>query len=129
MKIEIDIPAERIANLMISAMESGDPVTTAARGGWCQEIRRTSRKPFTGTWWYADPKYFEGQFSFKVGEFDEDNDSVSWHRVNRQRVADGLRTMARDFPHLFAQIIEDNTDAPCADIFLQCIVFGEEKYA
>lgn len=38
MHIKLEISAERIANMMISAMESGDPVTTAAKGGWCWGI-------------------------------------------------------------------------------------------
>lgn len=133
MKIEIDIPADRIANMMISAIESGDPVTTAARGGWCSGIKKKSRSPrkkrTASSIWYADPAFYEGPFVIEVMEYDETTDTETRHSVNRGDVAAGLRIMARDFPAQFAQIIEDNTDAPCADIFLQCVVFGEEKYA
>lgn len=130
MKIELEIPSERIANMMVSAMESGDPVTTAARGGWCSAINNKSRKVFKGNWWYADPSYYEGQFVFEIIEVDDETTGhETTHRVNRQRVLDGLRLMAEKFPHLFKHVLEDDTDAPCADIFLQCIIFGEEKYA
>jgi len=129
-KIEIAIPSRRVADLMTTAMESGDPVTTAARGGWCHSItkRRRTRKAHSSPW-YADPRYFEGPFAFDVVEYHEENDTVTYHRINAPRVRDGLHLMAMKFPFQFAQILTDEIDAPCADIFLQCVVFGDEKYA
>jgi hypothetical protein len=129
MQITIDIPAEHIANMMVSAIESGDPVTSAAKGGWCRGIDNVSRKKFTGNWWYADAKYFTGRFAFDVAEYHEEDDTQTHHRINQTRVAAGLKIMAEKFPRQFSQIFKDDTDAPCADIFLQCVVFGEEKYA
>lgn len=130
MKITLNIPSAVMANMMISAMESGDPVTTAARGGWCDSINNKSRKKFTGVWWYADPKYYEGQFSFEVVEVDDEaTGHKTTHVVTAERMARGLAVMAEKFPHFFGYVVSDNTDAPCADAFLQSIVFGKEKYA
>jgi len=36
--VKIDIPNSVIADMFCSAIESGDPVTTASRGGWCAGI-------------------------------------------------------------------------------------------
>ena len=33
------------------------------------------------------------------------------------------------FPHKFGKVLAHDTDAPCADIFLQCTLFADEKYA
>lgn len=129
MKISFDIPAERIANMMISAMESGDPVTTAARGGWCVSIDLIGK--YTGKgWWYADPTIYEAGHRMKIVELDDEaTGHKTVHVIGKPQIIKGLETMAQKFPRAFAQILADDTDAPCADLFLQSVLFGEEKYA
>jgi len=130
MKIEINIPADRIANMMISFIESGDPVTCAQKGGWCVSVGNKSRKTFKGDWWYAAPEYFVGSFKFEVIELDDETTGhETKHMVRRADMVRGLTVMAQKFPHIFKQVLQDNTDAPCADILMQCVLFGEEKYA
>jgi len=129
MKITLEIPTERIANMMISAMESGDPVTTAARGGWCNGINLL-RGGEAHDCWYADPKMYQRQFQLEVIEVDDETTGhETSHKIGPADMRRGLQVMAQKYPHCFGQVMEDNTDAPCADIFLQCILFGEEKYA
>jgi hypothetical protein len=146
MKIELNIPAETIANMMCSAIESGDPVTTAIRGGWCAGIywQTKSAEPPKGNWWIDDPSmYDKSNLQLEIHEV-ADEDTFDWdktdaenvasgalviHEIGRDDMAKGLKIMAEKYPGTFAQVIEDNTDAPCADIFLQCVCFGEEKYA
>lgn len=139
MKIEIEISPERIAQLMCSAIEGGDPVTTARKGGWCTGIY------LRGNWekrmkeldevWYADPKlYKSSEFTVEVVELlDESKEAagknLKKHRCNAESFAKGLATMARKFPHQFGQVMRDDIDAPCADAFLQSMLFGDEKYA
>lgn len=128
MKINLEISSAIIANLMISAIESGDPVTTAARGGWCNGIKSLSAK--RAGLWYAEPSFWEGKFSVQIIEVDDESTGhETIHKVRPKDVKRGLEVMARVFPHRFSQILQDDTDAPCADAFLQSIVFGEEKYA
>lgn len=145
MKISLEISAEQIANMMISAIESGDPVTTASKGGWCWGIYWHTREavPRTDGLWYAKPAFWRGNFKIQIVEvvdenlydrnLDEDGNIASGalkvHTVRRRHFIDGLTVMAKKFPHLFAHILNDDSDAPCADIFLQCTLFGEEKYA
>lgn len=127
MKIELNISSEIIANMMISAFESGDPVTTAARGGWCNGINLPAES--SDALWYAEPTFWRGDFQIEIIEVDDESTGhETKHKVDRARMQAGLVTMARKFPHIFAHILSDDTDAPCADIFLQCICFGEEKY-
>lgn len=133
MKITIEIPSDRIANLMISAIESGDPVTTASRGGWCAGIDLLSclqDLPETEEPWYASEELWAADYRLKVTEVDDESTGhTTDHLVGPADVERGLGVMAKDFPLAFCMILQDDTDAPCADILLQCILFGEEKYA
>jgi hypothetical protein len=148
------VPAEQIASMMVSAIESGDPVTSAMKGGWCWGIYYTDRHavppPTPGRNWYEVEELYESpNFQIEVVEV-ADEDAFRWdktrdidvtrennlksgalksHIVRRADLERGLAVMAKTFPHIFAQVLQDNTDAPCADIFLQSVLFGEEKYA
>jgi hypothetical protein len=164
MQITLNIPADRIANLMCSAIESGDPVTTASKGGWCWGIyyRTRDTEPPKGNWHYDRPDFYDADdFQIEIIEVADEN-AFQWfyddgtpcegmfgagadfdvttdknlasgalksHIVTRDHLHAGLAVMAEKFPHAFAQILQDDTDAPCADAFLQAVVFGEEKYA
>jgi hypothetical protein len=134
MEIKLTIPSAIIANMMISAIESGDPVTR----GWCNGIY------LRGLWekrideleqaWYSVEKIYEGEFTIEIAEILDEGEPLSdqnlkKHLINREDFIKGLGVMAKEFPNQFVQVMEDNTDAPCADIFLQCVLFGEEKYA
>lgn len=147
MKIELEIPAEIIANMMTSAIESGDPVTTGIKGGWCDGIywlnARHQRVTTRGEPWYAEKTIYEGRFLLEIAEIVDEAKfhpnkrqaanikagAVVLHKVDARQFKRGFEIMARTFPDHFAQVMADNTDAPCADIFLQCVLFGEEKYA
>lgn len=127
MKIEIEVPSSTIANMMVSAVESGDPVTSAHKGGWCSGI--ALQKGPTAGLWYANESLYEGAFVLQVFEYHEETDTKTKHAVTPQKMAAGLAVMAKVFPDQFAQVMRDDTDAPCADAFLQSILFGKEKYA
>lgn len=144
MKIEFEIPTSRIVQLMCSAIEGGDPVTTARKGGWCMGIYWHSRKAEPpADIWYAEEKFFGGQFRLQIVEVADENlyepdateaaniksGALKVHTVTEKTFAKGLAVMAEKFPRQFAQIVQDNIDAPCADAFLQSTLFGDEKYA
>ncbi|HEV2570970.1 MAG TPA: hypothetical protein VGU72_04470 [Beijerinckiaceae bacterium] len=129
MIVKIDVSAEKLADLFTSAIEGGDPVTTAARGGWCDGIYWKRRKS-SGDIWYCEPSNFANGFLIDIVEVDDERTGhITTHRIHQGHVATGLKLMAEKFPHQFGQIMQDNIDAPCADIFLQCCLFGAEKYA
>ena len=133
LRVRLDISADRIANLMCSAIESGDPVTTASRGGWCSGIyyRTKDTTPPKGNWYVDRPAFYSSSdFQIEIVEVDDEaTGHETSHIIRRKDLIAGLAKMANKFPSHFAQILEDNTDAPCADVFLQSLCFGEEKYA
>lgn len=146
MQLSVNVPAKVIANMMCSAIESGDPVTTASKGGWCNGIywKTKSARPPAGAWYYDKPEIYESydtrleihevadENKWKPGGGDAENvkrGALKIHTIARQDIERGLSVMAAKFPEWFAMVLQDNTDAPCADVFLQCVLFGDEKYA
>lgn len=134
MDITITIPSDRIANLFSTAIESGDSVTTASRGGWCNGVFWKSRdlpdEKLPKGLWYAEAATYEQDFEFQVIEIDDETTGhETFHRVTRSDVERALRSLAQDLPDIFGQILNDDIDAPCADLFLQWLLFGEERYA
>lgn len=149
MKVELNIPAATIANMMCSAIESGDPVTHARKGGWCAGIYWQAKGADLpeglreGNWYFDHPEIYEKinttleiheviDDGYDPARSDDENVEAGVlmiHQIGRFEMAKGLAVMATKYPRIFKQVIEDDTDAPCADIFLQCTLFGEEKYA
>lgn len=138
MQIKIEIPADRIAQLFASAIEGGDPVTTARKGGWCNGINLTGMsfplgkdEPVPDYWYTLKGLFDTAKPTLEIIEVDDETTGheTKHEAIGMMEVERGLTVMATKFPHLFYQIMEDNIDSPCADIFLQCMIFGEEKYA
>lgn len=137
MQVTIDIPADRVAQLVTSAIEGGDPVTTASKGGWCSGINLTGMSFPLGEvetvptyWWSMKSLFVTAMPTIEIIEVDDETTGhETKHTVVAADVARGLAVMAVKFPHQFAMILEDDTDAPCADAFLQSMLFGEERYA
>lgn len=128
--VPIEITAQQIADLFESAIDGGDPVTTASRGGWCDGIYLMRNGKQTDDFPYFEAKTYERHFVLEIIEIDDETlNHKTAHKVDRSVIITGLQKMARQFPERFGQIVTDNIDAPCADIFLQCVLFGEEKYA
>lgn len=146
MKITLNIPASIITNMMISAIESGDPVTNALKGGWCWGIYYKTMEtdpPAGDRVWYDNDKLWVSNFQIQIVEVADENiydrnmtpaqnitsGAFALHTVKRADFVKGLSVMAAKYPRQFRLVMENDTDAPCADIFLQCVLFGEEKYA
>lgn len=134
MQIHFDIHPDTIAALFSAAIEGGDPVTTAARGGWCAGIFWKSyrhKQPDQGvTPWYEVAKTWEGHFLIEIVEVDDERTGhKTRHKISEAGVRLGLETMAREYPSRFGSVLSGDIDAACADVFLQCMLFGREKYA
>ena len=137
MLITIDVPARRIAELISSAIEGGDPVTTASKGGWCDGIYYRTKDteppepdPEREVWYQRREFYDSPDFQLEIIELDDESTGhTTSHIIHRDEVIAGLMVMAEKFAFAFSRVMQGEIDAPCADIFLQCVVFREEKYA
>src|SRR5262245_51578956 len=123
---ELTVSAEAIENLFVSAIEGGDPVTNARKGGWCWGIYHSTHKhePPPGQQpWYADTKFYSSA-DFHVEIIEVDNEDIfdpdctlaeniasgalKVHAVRRRGIIKGLTVMASKFPKMFSQIHSDN---------------------
>jgi hypothetical protein len=146
--VPTDITYRRIADLFVTAVESGDPVTTASKGGWCYGLywqTKSAEPPDGNTPWYDQPALYERpDFQIEVWEVADENayrrgagdeaniksGALKVHAIRREQIAAGLQKLATSkHAHHFADIVNENDDAATADIFLQFVCFGEERYA
>jgi hypothetical protein len=146
--VTTEIPSRRIADLFVTAIESGDPVTCAARGGWCYGVYWQSKgvdPRISDTVWYDDPATYErDDFQLEIWEVADENayvrgagdkanienGALKVHKIGKEQIAAGLTKLAasKDYGHHYADIINENDDASTADTFLQFVVLGEVVY-
>lgn len=138
MRIEVRIPSERIADFMISALEA--PPAFGARY-WLHDIRLVAPEKTAEEPWYSDPRLYEGEFTVIVQTDDPGAkirkripgmklDGGSYERRLREHdFQRGVETMARKYPSRFGDLLSEyRSDAPCAEEWLQCVVFGEVAF-
>jgi hypothetical protein len=132
----VEITPQQLADIFTTAIESGDPVTCAKRGGWCEGIYLESPgdvpfdPPYSkGLPWYAMPHfYLDPDLRIKVVEVsDETSGATTDHYIGQQEIHDGLAKMAKTMPRDFQSLVGDH-DSADADTFLQMVVFGETVY-
>lgn len=111
---EYEISYQQVADLMDNALEGGS-------NHWLNRVE----PPYENVAAYADSSsYLPGM---KPREFYADDDSVAY-QFNREAITKGLRIMATDHARHFSDILNDNVDADTADVFLQCVLFGDVIY-
>lgn len=137
MKIQIDVPEHRIADIMTSAIE-GNSMTRA----WCAGVyllsmkgRRVSNLPgIRKGLWYNNPKTFEScGFRMEVVEIIDEakqarGDNLRHHAVGRLNLREGIGKMAEHASEHFGDWMNEREDAVTADVFLQMVALGEVRY-
>lgn len=141
MKLTIEVTPRQFADLMITFIESGDPVTN----GWCQGVYVHAAGPNTHTliesnkrhrpWYDMEEVFADPTLKLRVTEINDDGGEEGTadidHFVSFSDIGSGLEKLARakSYSHHLADLLADHGDAATADIVMQFIVFGEEKYA
>jgi hypothetical protein len=133
--IEVDVPARRIADMMVSAIEGNDMVAS-----WCDAINLDETifqgiKGFregTSLWYDTELLFSESyrhNLKFTVTEVvDEATGETKDHIVTGDDVAKGLVVMARSFSRHFGDLMNEEDDNTTSDVFLQCVVFKDVIY-
>jgi hypothetical protein len=117
----IETPNQRIADLMITALEGGSNYwLLAARLDHPEDKTLLSEKP-----WYASPELYDNT-ALKI-VFTEQEDAKE-HLVTSVEIANGTQLMAEQSPGHFADFIAENDDATTAEVWLQYVIFGEIVY-
>lgn len=128
------VPWDRIASLMVSFVESGDPVTR----GWCSSFQFVPPEGEGQPTDSEDPWYAHAEFwarpDWEVAVTEMDGEATVCHKLRRDHFGRALSLLAAydekgSYRWAFDALMADDADAPAADIFMQMACFGEEKYA
>lgn len=116
----LNIPIERIADLVVTAVEGGSTdwlkdLHLKSLGG----VLPPSEPSDTQTWYARVPVYA-----------DPDAEIVAQTKLGiaflkRSEWEKGLLVFASEYTEHFADFLSDNEDATTADVFMQCVIFGE----
>lgn len=128
-KVETEISDDQISALLCTAFEGGSnywytqldhdlpegiPFADFCEGG--------KRQPEGGYWhWSQLIPLVEGCALTLVDQ--EDGET---HRITRKDIEAGLKIFAEKYPQHFTDWINENDDAITGDVFLRCVVFGED---
>ena len=119
--VKVKVPTELIADLMVSAVESG------YLNYWLYDVQHDSGENWESPW-YSDPGYYtDKNLRFTIaylGLDDKRHDEV----VTLESILKGLEVLAEKCPRQFSELVGENGDAVTADCFLQCIIFGDIVY-
>jgi len=115
-----EIAPQRIADLMVSALEGGSNY-------WIDRVSVESpdRKTLNGRPWYSGEDLFDGR-PFSIGFHYEEQTETKF--LTPEMVKDGFELMATKYPSHFADFVNENDDANTADVWLQLCLFGEVVY-
>jgi hypothetical protein len=126
-----EIKEHRIACMLVSAFEGGCNY-------WIDRQEFKSKKPKVlvmhldegsedGQVWetYDWPLCEGGDVSFVA---DDGNGKTVRYHLNLETIAKGLQVMADKFPRHFQNFLDENDDAETADVFVQCLCFGDTVY-
>lgn len=129
MKITIDIPSQKIADLMVTVME-GNYMTKA----WCHGIYLNLSDPMVlSSPWYSNPALYEKSFELEIVEILDESkmlseDNLKRHICGSAAFVNAFRLMVEHSPRAFADFMNDNYDSITADVFIQYVALGEVMY-
>lgn len=122
--LTIEIPDQRIADLLAGAFEGGSNYWYRINNAHA----RHNRLDTTKAEFLSDvPLVVPGNLVIEQDDGSDDYQPCP-HDLNRSTIADGLRFLAKNQPQHFADILSENDDATTADVFLQCVVLRELVY-
>jgi hypothetical protein len=129
MKIELEIPPQRIADLMVTAIEHNH-MTRAWCAGVFLEGAWKAKMSTLASPWYSDPKVYVGDFTIEVHEIPDEGkpEKVKRRRVSRVDFENGFALMAKKYGRHFGDFMSENADNITADVFLQCVALREVVY-
>lgn len=132
MKITIEITSQKIADLMVSCMESSYAAQWVGKvehlAGTLPEGKISWKRPY-----YSDPDLYDNmgfviQFEHDGPNSDEGENDIKTG-LTHCGMKRGLEIMAQKSPYQFGMLLSDDADAITADVFLQCCLLGDIVFA
>ena len=135
MNITVKIPPQRLADMMIGAVEHNHMTRSWCKGIYLLEPVKGDEYPEyddghgKSSIWYGDPKLYDSGFLIEVHEIDDESTGhITKHQVDATKFAEGLAKMAAKSGGHFGDMLNENDDNITQDVFLQYIVLGEVVY-
>ncbi len=151
MKVEMEMPEQRIQDLLTNALEGGSNYWYLIVGyhfpNKCPVCGTITLLPFcegAGTHTFHPVvitieatkedlgiEFTHIELPFKGGfiEFADLEDEKAEHKnLTIEAIKGGVKIMAEKYPRHFGDWIGENDDATTGDVFLQCCLFGEVIY-
>lgn len=110
--LTIEINEETIHNLVTSAIESGHGVRY-----WASVDAGEHERGWRN--------YFTAKFT-EHGGIDAEDAPV--HTLSIAKLLNGLQILSAKYPHHFADIIKEDSDATTGDVLVQCALLGDIIY-
>lgn len=128
LSIPVPVKLENISSMLCTAIE------TSAIMYWCNRVE-IAAKPTKKAYKSSFTDDHDAMFDIPMNggalffyEYDEDDGSITKHRLGMQKIQKGLAIMAVETPHLFSYLLKGEDDSDSADAFLQCCLFGKIIY-
>ena len=129
-KVTLEIPAERVASLLVSAFEGGSnywytikdrKIPHGSPMDWDFRLDKNDVFP------HVDFPMNEGGALIIQDLEDGHPEGQEW-TLDQAALARGLQLMAQKQPRHFSDMLKEDDDAVTADVFLQLCLFGEVVY-
>lgn len=124
MRVSIDIPPERIRDVMTVACES------PAIAYWCDDFKPhgsslKKARAYTGQDpWYYRPDFWSDKFLLRIHDYEDDKVI----RLHQGHLRKALNLMAAKHGQHFGDLLADESDSATADVLIQLMAFGEVRY-
>ncbi len=118
--VPLQVPVGRIKDLLTSAFEGGSNywVEVAERLGEAKDRKQAE---------FLSDAPFVKNGCLRIKD-NLDMDGEKWFLLTPQILVEGLKVMAHKYPKAWTDFLNENDDAETADIFLQCVCFGDVIY-
>jgi hypothetical protein len=124
MKVQIDVPLQRVSDLLCSALEGGS--------NYWYMIEKQTKPPIIGFHCMAGHDFPHIDWPLNVGgslsiaSMEEPDRAIA--TLDLDAAQRGLQLMAEKYPHHWGDFLAENDDATTGDVFLQLALYGEVIY-
>jgi hypothetical protein len=132
LKVEIDIPMERVVNCIVGFCES--PYSPWAQSFLppekCESLIENTREVEKGIWYSTETYWTAGGLASLTYDDPSEPEGTfgASKTIGKPELVAGLTAMAQKAPRHFADLVNENDDAITHDVFMQMVVFGEIIY-
>lgn len=121
--VPFHVTVEQVKDLLGTAIESG------GSNYWVDTLDRDNKTTRSEAQYRQEVPFVKGGYLTLVEQGEDAPDGKGRvFRIDLKAIKKGLAVFAQKYPKDFADFMNENDDADTADIFLQCVCFGDAIY-